>query len=790
MRQMIVGFLLLLATTLSGQQVTFGDPFALTNTRYGTAATPTGTLVTNGREFFLFWPSAGGVRATKLVSGERRGGRVVLETDETNNLGDSIVWTGTHFLIVHASGSGLVGRLLDANADPIGAPFTILDSSGTQPRLATNGNVIQMLYRNGHQLRVATLAMNGTPKRPTYELLAPIPLEGLTDFDVTSNGFGFAATASTEHAVYSFTFDGEGEKATHQLLFSDLGNYITYVAAGTNGRDYIAAWAGTQSGAAASVSADGGVGPAIAFEQQPGMSVAFGSDLALTWTGTTFAIAYRTADPERLRIAHMDNLVRRFLGHEETTGRQPSIATAAGMTLLASVPATTVGPASFEKLPLAENTPEIATYAAAEQVLLSTTASFDATLTIWKETSDQETRVYAGLRERNGEWSERMLAPGSEFMRALAASNGREFVVAITQNSETTAYFLDARGRPVSSAALPFETSAIAWNGTSYIIGAASPAAVATLSPSGAVSAPVVLSDRGVDTALTTDGVNTVAAWIDIEPCPVLCPFSGEVIISRLDANLQRLDKASLLPGTFAAVDVTAAWDGTRFIVAWSNGHEIQYARVNPSGPSSTVVVTLYAGILSDSFTVQAAPVAGAVAVAWSDREGHLDQAHHLAILGTDASTRLLHFDAEGHAGVSRVSAAPDGRIAFVTYGAQPLAPHHGSERVLMAVGRINPIAPPGQPSIDANLVNRRIRLNWTAPSQPFGGYRIEYRIGDGSWHELEPWFDPESSATSLQFPLRRGVQYQFRIRAWNDAGPGAYSEVAKWSLPKRRAVK
>lgn len=790
MKQFIAGLVfLLLGTSLTAQQVTFGELFPLTNTRYGVATTSRGSLVTNGRDFFLFWESPGGIRATKLVEGERRGGRIVLEVDDNADLGAEVIWTGTHFLIVRATGDAMVGRLLDANADPAGAPFPILDSTSSMPRLASNGRRIVMLYRNGHQLRTVTLGMDGRPVGATRELLPPIPFEGLTDFDVATNGIGFAATVGTEHAVRVYTFDGDGQQATERLLFSDLNNYIHYVAAGTDGRDYIAAWASIQGGAAIALGADGVTGAAIAFELTPGQNTSFSSDVDVTWTGSTYALAYVAGDPRTLRVAHLDGLVLRFLGHEQTTGLQPSIATAGGVTRLSWLPLAARGPVSVAALPLSGSTPAVVTHAAAEQVLLSTTGAFDTTLTVWRETADGQTTVRAGLRERNGEWSERQLAETSGNARAVAASNGREYVVAVTDTS-ARAYLLDVRGRAIDTVPLPFEPSSIVWNGTHYLVGAMHSAEVLTLTPSGTLSAPVTLAAAGMDTSLTTDGVNTVAAWIDVPPCPVLCPAGGEVMISRLGANLQRLDSANLLTGSHPAIDVTAAWDGARFVVAWSGGSSVSYTRVNPSGPTAPVVVVLMQGILAESYLVQAAPVAGAVALVWSERVVGFEPKHHLALLGSDASVRMHHFDAHRQNGFARVSAGPDGRIILATYGARPDAPHHGSDRVLMSVGRVDPIQPPDAPSLDADIRNGRIHLTWSPPPQPFGGYRVEYKIGDGSWHELEPWYDPEMTGTPLQFPIRRGIEYQFRIRAWNDAGPSAYSAVARWSAPKRRAVR
>lgn len=61
------------------QTAPFGEPFPLTNTRYGEAS-GSPLLLASDRADLLFWRTDEGVRVTRIVDGERRGGRGVLDT--------------------------------------------------------------------------------------------------------------------------------------------------------------------------------------------------------------------------------------------------------------------------------------------------------------------------------------------------------------------------------------------------------------------------------------------------------------------------------------------------------------------------------------------------------------------------------------------------------------------------------------------------------------------------------------------------------------------------------------
>ncbi len=97
------------------------------------------------------------------------------------------------------------------------------------------------------------------------------------------------------------------------------------------------------------------------------------------------------------------------------------------------------------------------------------------------------------------------------------------------------------------------------------------------------------------------------------------------------------------------------------------------------------------------------------------------------------------------------------------------------------------PYDPPGAPSTpevtdsDENF----IKLRWNRPvsdgGNPIQGYLIELRPTGGQWQACNsfPHKSTEFSATNV----RKGVEYEFRVKAVNDAGPG---EASMNSLPRK----
>ena len=55
-------------------------------------------------------------------------------------------------------------------------------------------------------------------------------------------------------------------------------------------------------------------------------------------------------------------------------------------------------------------------------------------------------------------------------------------------------------------------------------------------------------------------------------------------------------------------------------------------------------------------------------------------------------------------------------------------------------------------------------------------GYRVQFRLGDEEWQEMERWFGPADTAATVT--LQGSGPFRFRVRALGSGGPSDYSNV------------
>lgn len=782
---LLLGITLATTVALPAQPLSFGEPFALTNTRYAERpAQP--TLRSNGRELLLFWPTATNVRVTKLAEGQRRGGRNALEY----GLNFSVAWNGTHFLIVAQTPNGVFGRLLRANGDPLSDAFRIVEE-GQLPKVASNGASFLMLYTIDGVLHSRPLDALGHPSAAATKIATRVE-GGTPAYDVASNGDGFLALVSDRLELSSIAFDAHGRATASAVIYgTSEDGYIALPSIASNGSDYLAVWATRGGTLAAGVTTDGAHTPPLLVAAE-----STSSSFSVVWTGTHWTVAHTSSVPgenRRVRITHIDQPVLRIIGREETIGSDPSLAVANGRVVAAWRPTLLGDPAVTSPLPLGSREPEPATFAATDQSLGATASSHDATLVTWTEYSAGRTRVYVGVRDRNGDWSEREIADtlSSAVRLSGAASDGRGFVVLLATGARSEALFLDARGRSLgSNVPLPLTPVGVAWNGSHYVIigSGANQVEAVTLTPSGIVSSPAVIAAYGVPKAIATNGTTTVAAWLEVESCPILCPFIfGRLQVVRLGNDLRPIDPSSLVASPVIE-EATLTWDGTRFLAAWLHEDELIVTRVPASGGEANIIAGVAAPYARE---LTATRVAAGAAFAWRetvDRSGAA--VNRLAILQHDNGIETVTVSAEPHAGKAHaVASTADGGVLYVDVRPQYAAPHHGSRRIVARVAPAREL-PPDAPVLRAESANGRIHLTWSRPPQRVSGYRIEYRISDGSWHELDAWLDAGQRSHVVPWTVARGVPVLFRIRAFNDAGASEYSAVSGVNLPRRRSVR
>jgi len=94
-----------------------------------------------------------------------------------------------------------------------------------------------------------------------------------------------------------------------------------------------------------------------------------------------------------------------------------------------------------------------------------------------------------------------------------------------------------------------------------------------------------------------------------------------------------------------------------------------------------------------------------------------------------------------------------------------------------MACCNAAPCGPPGQPVVDSVSPNS-VALHWDKPRDTgngkLQGYIVEMKPTGGDWKEVnaEPVREPEMVVPHL----KDGQEYQFRVKAVNEVGPGAPS--------------
>ncbi|HEX8619559.1 MAG TPA: hypothetical protein VF911_18410, partial [Thermoanaerobaculia bacterium] len=176
--------LLCCSTTLFAQASYFGAALPLTHTRYG-ASSGTPVLTSNGTDVFVLISAEHNLRMLRLGAPAPLARPLLDATD-----GDA-VWTGSHFLIAGNAHGAIAGRLVDANGEPAGEPFTIV-AQGSKPRLARDGDRLVLLYEHdGVQSQVLSLdgVASGTPQLVTASA---------RDYDVAANATLLATDAGVK----------------------------------------------------------------------------------------------------------------------------------------------------------------------------------------------------------------------------------------------------------------------------------------------------------------------------------------------------------------------------------------------------------------------------------------------------------------------------------------------------------------------------------------------------------------------------------------------------------------
>ena len=761
---------LLLATPAFAQPFFFSEPTPLTTTRYAPDA-GSGRLVTNGVAPYLLWVRDGKVRLT-LVQDVPTAGRPVLDGAAAD-----AVWTGSHFLVVaFQAPSFYVARRVAADGEPLSAPFTIVsDAPPSEPRLAFDGARVLLAY-GLTPVRTLLLARDGTPAGEPR--VAPLE-SAATDLAVTARGGELLLAAAAHRNISMATLHADDSWTRHDRAAAAI--LPREIATAASERDQLTIWTN-------------GSGPLHASFGPPGAAADFtlagtndAAHVAVTWDGQDYIYAYRLGS--RIHVRYF-NAAFPFASVEASLSSTVDLVSVNGRSYVV-FHANGAGLPMLVRDVLALSSGETGAWSARAQTLQSTASSATSALTVWFE-GNRELR--AGVRTADGAWYERQF-PNTDQAAPLAASDGHGFaVVQATPVQGWTATLIDGQANftAIAPRVTSFHPTGVAWAGDAYVVvgvDAAQRLVASRLTLSGTVTPPVILATPRTGRKLewgrvaARDG-ELLVIWSDYYDggCPAPPCFTGyigDVLGARVSPLLQRLDTQSLLLGEIHTQRPDVLWDGTRWVIAWKNVRDkaLEYRTMRTNAAVSGV--TKVAGVTAEAPRLSRVP-GGAAVVADDGTVVFLRD-------GTETVTRL---------GINapHALATAGSRLVYVQPFPRDEMPYHGASRLHV---RIGDVVPPG-PKPSAPQITRATHpaggaamiVEWSAPPEPVNGYRVEYRVDDGLWNELDFWFDARARQLVIR-PWRTGaVRYQFRVRAVNDAGFSLYSNAATVRTRKTRAVR
>jgi hypothetical protein len=755
----------------------FGNPFPLTDTRYGSAS---GNLIlrTNGKDAFVFWSVPGQTMyATKLAAGERHIGRPVLDLSPYSG-GFDAAWTGDHFLVAGTitkssalASTDIVIRNVDRNGTATGEPFTILEHA-YQPQLAVNGKTALLLSIQTvepYGLQSLVLDQNGHPLgAPQFVTLA-------TSLNaVASNSTRTAAVVTTAGGTLVMMFDENGRIVSNRTW--SAGRFTSAMA--SDGSRFLATGVANDGSATATLIDARGT-PQRTFA----MDSAFAQTIAgTTWTGSKWMVAYTYYTPgssgTKLKVVELDGDLTQFLSRDESALGIYAPVIAVNGRLVTAMPFG--GKILASDLPVAPERIEEIGFTAVRQTLLATAQSSDATLAAWYELVAGTWTVHAGVRTRDGVWRERELASGAYGSpTAIAASNGGELVVIVNGNQ---LFRLNERGLSSPGEAPPLAAAAIGWNGQNYgVFGGGN---FALLSSSGTWSAPVPaqLSFSYYTWScapLASDGSGFFTACYTPTPIQFLGSPPGGLAGIRFDGTGHVLDAFEIKATALFIGGV--AWDGRRYAIGWRDGTKMNVTYAVPPSFETRTIAT------DAGSSVAIAGSADGVYEGWWDTAS---QYKLVFIKNTGEASAPVVVSPAGPStfSFSALHKLADGSLMRIYSTNQSAAPHYGSAHVMAQTGTFALPTTPDAPRLNVRRQTSTARLEWTAPKQRVDRYRVEYSIGDGLWIEMDTSFD--SDRTSLDFPLVwPDATYSFRVRAINEAG-NAYSNPVTTMPMKRRSVR
>lgn len=425
--------------------------------------------------------------------------------------------------------------------------------------------------------------------------------------------------------------------------------------------------------------------------------------------------------------------------------------------------------------------------AASQRTVLSASTR-DATLVVWGDVGPEEQTFHAGLRERDGSWSEDVVLPQGQTPVAVASSDSRFALVMRDAQQHDIIVILDERGHEAArSVTLPLTVTGVTYSGNQCVAVDLADSNVAAVgaSPSAALT-PLRLiqpSDRYSSyqqVSVASNGTNLMVVWDAFGSCFRCSVTTTTVGGTTLTADLLRDHASNFTVGTHPSYGSSVVWDGDAYTVVWKDGSSTRYwRRLRPDGTFINTPQLISQDLTYSDLPPRVQALSGGIGIADEGRDLFL--AHDGTVLA-DISI------ATSRPGVW--TPLPGHIAALLTAERIVDAPYYGSERLSMRVVDTAPLPDvPAAPSVVALLNGSIVHVDWTAPPQPVNGYRVEYRIDDDVWTEVEAWY-PRGTQTA-DLPIgKRGSTIAVRVRAFSDAGVSAPSQPAVALPTRRRAVR
>jgi hypothetical protein len=789
--------LLTVATSLAAQPVPVSAPTPLTNTRYGPVASETyASVATNGRTFVAAWLSENLVHTSRVNAVGAVGVGLPVATAQDR---PSIAAVDDGYVVATTALTGEIRlRFLDANGRPLGSE-TAPVGYGFKTQLVTNGSLIALFYGQTYSGPYTVVLFDHHGNERLRRSVSPANFFSTADFAAATNGTSFEIIFSNGHDVYVESLDADGHlgPAIPVQIAAPANLLLVQVSIASSGHGYLAAWNtadGTLNAATISDSGEPGAATTVA-------TPSAGKQIRrprLAWNGARYACVYLDGggtDYTQVfgtpRVLEIDPQTMTTAPHDVSAPESVdvSVAAAAPDRWFASWTDRSGGAAgSFAG---EEDELYVISSGATAERVPAAASNGTSTLVAWFESTTGRTTLRAGISGADRSWRELGELAVTGAQSAVVASDGSNYLVAW----DTSAIRIDSSGAILDRAPLtiPFAVTGAAWDGRAYVlVGASDTALVATTVPPSEPIGPVrqirpKLSTEAAGNAhIASSGDGSLVTFtrrfygFPIQPSP-----AGAIL---LDGDLNPRGEVTLVPDT--STDTAVAWNGSEYLAIICRPSTVLASRISRDGvlrdPTPRVIHDL--GQLKTPVSPTIIATGNGYTVAWSHGDWDRRPLHYGYVVtlredGTLASSVTL-FDSEVVFGPLLLTRG--GEIDIITSSFRTAAPYYGAARIdSLHVGAGASVPPPprltARPSVD------RYILEWADVSGATG-YRLQFRLGDEEWQEVERWFAPAGTAAVVT--LQGNGPFQFRVRALGSGGPSDYSNVIALRSSRHRAIK